>query len=243
MQINIIHLYPDFLNLYGDRGNIRTLEKRLNRRGIVSKVTTVEGEEALDLSDCDILFLGGGSDREQEIVCDKLIKYRKEIKEYAENGGVIIAVCGGYQLLGNFYQLKNKKIEGLGVINADTVSCETKRLIGNIILSCNIDGEEFEVAGFENHGGRTQIHGETPLGKVEFGFGNNGESGFEGVLYKNVFATYLHGPLLPKNPKLCDIILTRALKKKYPDFTALEPLDDTMEQIAFKEIKKRLLND
>lgn len=236
MEINIVHLYPDYLNLYGDRGNIAALCYRLEKRDINAVVTNIEGDGSLSLKDCDILFLGGGSDREQKIVCDKLLAHCDEIRNYIENGGVCIAVCGGYQLLGNFYQLKDETIEGLKILDTDTKRSDGKRLISNVILSCNIDGIDFKIAGFENHGGRTDIKNHTPLGKVVYGYGNNGVSGYEGVLYKNVFATYLHGPLLPKNPVLCDIILKRALKKKYGEDITLSPLDDEFENIAFKNV-------
>lgn len=241
--LHITHLYPDLLNLYGDRGNIATLVKRCAWRGIETNVQEITENALPDLENTDILFLGGGSDREQALVCSKLLRIKKELKEYAERGGVIIAVCGGYQLLGNFYQMGEETVEGLGILDIDTHR-GSNRLIGNIVLECSIDGEKFRLVGFENHGGRTDIKGETPLGKVLSGFGNNGVSGFEGVLKQNIFATYLHGPLLPKNPQLADVILKRALKQKYgvegtADFGALE---DTFEQEASRVMQNRLLS-
>ena len=240
MLINITHLYPDLLNLYGDRGNIKALTQRLKWRGIDVNVTKIEGDDILDLKNTDILFLGGGSDREQLIVEQKLLKYQDKIKDYVENDGVIVAVCGGYQLLGNYYKSHGETIKGLEIIDYHTEAKE-QRLIGNIVIRCSIDGLEFDVVGFENHGGRTVLNNANPLGKVIKGFGNNGEDGFEGVLYKNVFGTYLHGPLLPKNPKLTDIILTRALKRKYENFEGLTKIDDTLEEKTNKSVKELIL--
>lgn len=159
---------------------------------------------------------------------------KEELKAYAENGGVLVAVCGGYQLLGKYYKTANTKIEGLGILDIYTDAGDT-RLISNVVLEC----EKFDqpIVGFENHAGRTYIgENHTPLGKVKFGNGNTGDSGYEGVIYKNVIATYLHGPLLPKNPQLCDYILECALKRKYDDFDGLKPLDDELENKANKYI-------
>ncbi|MBR0415437.1 MAG: glutamine amidotransferase [Clostridia bacterium] len=229
-SIHILHMFPDLLNLYGDKGNIECLRKRLEWRGMEAQIRNCTYDDQLmDFSQTDIIFLGGGSDREQKIVCSALLKYRDQLKSYVENGGVLVAVCGGYQLLGKYYALPDEKIEGLDILDIYTEH-GSPRLIGNIVLKN--DSIAQNIVGFENHGGRTYIGNHTPLGKVVRGFGNTGESGAEGVLYKNVVATYLHGPLLPKNPQLCDMILEKALKQKYPDFTALEPLDDAMENKA-----------
>lgn len=229
-EINIIHLYPDLLNLYGDKGNIACMQKRLEWRGIKANVLQCTNKDSnIDLKSADIIFVGGGSDREQEIVCNKLLEKKDEIKEYVDDNGVLVAVCGGYQLLGKYYQTSNTKIKGLGILDIYTDAGET-RLISNVVLEC--DKFSQPIVGFENHAGRTYIGDCTPLGKVKFGNGNTGGSGYEGVLYKNVIATYLHGPLLPKNPQLCDYILTCALKRKYPEFQSLSPLDDKLENTA-----------
>lgn len=229
-EINIIHLYPDLLNLYGDKGNIACMQKRLEWRGIKANVLQCTNKDSnIDLKSADIIFVGGGSDREQEIVCNKLLEKKDEIKEYVDDNGVLVAVCGGYQLLGKYYQTSNTKIKGLGILDIYTDAGET-RLISNVVLEC--DKFSQPIVGFENHAGRTYIGDCTPLGKVKFGNGNTGVSGYEGVLYKNVIATYLHGPLLPKNPQLCDYILTCALKRKYPEFQSLSPLDDKLENTA-----------
>ena len=234
-EINIIHLYPDLLNLYGDRGNIACMEKRLEWRGITANVRQCTNKDSdIDLTGADIIFVGGGSDREQEIVCSRLLKKKDELKAYVNSGGVLVAVCGGYQLLGKYYKTALTKIEGLDILDIYTDSGDT-RLISNVVLEC--DKFDMPIVGFENHAGRTYLgEGVTPLGKVLFGNGNTGDSGYEGVIYKNVIATYLHGPLLPKNPQLCDYILERALERKYPDFKGLEPLDDGLEELANKYI-------
>lgn len=230
--VNILHLYPDLLNLYGDKGNIECMRKRLLWRGIDVNVTSCTNkDDSIDFFNTDIIFVGGGSDREQEIVCTKLLNYKEELTAFVEEGKTLVAVCGGYQLLGKYYQAGDKKIEGLGILDISTEAAKgEKRLIGNIVLKSDIINAP--VVGFENHGGRTEINGYTPLGKVVYGFGNNGKSGAEGVVYKNLIGTYLHGPLLPKNPELCDYILSNTLKHKYPDFKALTPLDDELENTA-----------
>ena len=236
-EINIVHLYPDLLNLYGDKGNIACMEKRLSWRGITANIVQCTNQNhSMDLGAADIIFVGGGSDREQEIVCNLLLKKKNELLKYVESDGVLVAVCGGYQLLGKYYQTANSKIEGLGILDIYTDAGDT-RLIGNVVLKT--DWLVQPITGFENHAGRTYIGSHTPLGQVIYGHGNTGESGYEGVIYKNVIATYLHGPLLPKNPLLCDNILTRALKRKYSDFTELKPLDDSLENRANQYIADR----
>ena len=240
-ELNIIHLYPDLLNLYGDRGNIACMQKRLEWRGIDAKVSTcTNSDHSINLENADIIFVGGGSDREQEIVCSLLLKKKDEITNYVENGGVLVAVCGGYQLLGKYYQTANSKIEGLGILDIYTDAGDT-RLIGNVVLESELFSQK--ITGFENHAGRTFIGNHTPLGKVLYGHGNTGESGYEGVVYKNVIATYLHGPLLPKNPMLCDYILLCAMKRKYSDFNGFEPLNDELEIMANKYIEERFVKE
>lgn len=236
-KIKIMHLYPDLLNLYGDRGNIECLKRRLLWRGIDAEVVSHTCDDNdFDISDIDIVFLGGGSDREQKIVCSRLLEHKDELKNFVENDGSLVAVCGGYQLLGKYYKLHDETIEGLDILDIYTEQGKN-RLIGNIILKS--DFLDDMVVGFENHGGRTYIGSHTPLGKVVYGYGNDENSGAEGVVYKNVVATYLHGPLLPKNPKLCDYILTNALKRKYRDFDKLTELDDSLENMANKYIVDR----
>lgn len=230
MKLTILHLYPDLLNLYGDRGNIECLKKRLIWRGIDAEVRTYTCDDSgFSLKDVDIVFIGGGSDREQKIVCNRLLEHKDELQSFVEDGGSLVAVCGGYQLLGKYYKLEDETIPGLEILDIYTEQGK-KRLISNIVLESEFIDQK--IVGFENHGGRTYIGSHKPLGKVLFGNGNADNAGAEGVVYKNVVATYLHGPLFPKNPKLCDFVLTNALKHKYPDFTELAPLDDELENIA-----------
>ena len=239
MKIKILHLYPDLLNLYGDRGNIECMRRRLLWRGIDAEVITHTCDDgALDISDIDIVFLGGGSDREQKIVCSRLLEHKKELHDYVEDGGVLVAVCGGYQLLGRYYKLEDETIEGLSILDIYTEQGKG-RLIGNIVLEA--DFLDQRIVGFENHGGRTYIGSHKPLGRVLSGYGNEEKSGAEGVVYKNVIATYLHGPLLPKNPALCDHILAAALRRKYADFKGLTALDDELENKANNYIVKRFV--
>lgn len=235
-KVNILHLYPDMLNLYGDKGNIECLKKRLLWRGIEAEITVCsEKDEHIDFENTDIIYAGGGSDREQAIVCLKLMKHKAEIKSFVENGKTLLAFCGGFEMMGNSFYNGDEKVEGLGVLDIDVVSHNAKeRLIGNVVLKSDfIDGY---IVGFENHGGKMNIKNYKPLGKVIAGHGNDGKSGFEGVIYKNFTGTYLHGPLLPKNPALCDFILLNTLKNKYPEFDKLSPLDDAFENMANKYI-------
>ncbi len=238
MKINIGHLYPDLLNLYGDRGNILALVRRMNLREIETEVKKYELNDSIDFENLDIIFVGGGSDREQLLVCNRMYEMKKEFSDYVEKNGVLVAVCGGYQLLGNYYKLENETIKGLGILDIYTEQ-KKGRLIGNIILESSVINST--IVGFENHGGRTYIGDHTPLGKVKYGFGNNDDKDGEGVIYKNVVATYLHGPLLPKNPKLSDYIIKNALEKKYQKKITLAPLDDKLETEAHNYVLKRFL--
>lgn len=227
-SLNIHHLYPDLLNLYGDKGNSSALEKRLLWRGVDATVTVCKQEDPLDISGFDIILLGGGADKEQETVCNLLSEKKAELSDYVENGGVLLATCGGFEILGT-----------LGILDIKT-SHDEARLIGDVIVKSDLF--DTPICGFENHAGRTDIGTYTPLGKVLYGNGSDGKSGYEGLVYKNLFATYLHGPLLPKNPHLCDEILLRALKKKYPYFDGLAPLNDTLETQANQYIAQNFLN-
>ncbi|HJB29486.1 MAG TPA: glutamine amidotransferase [Candidatus Blautia faecavium] len=229
MKITIGHLYPDLLNLYGDRGNIQCLMKRCQWRGIEAQTIPFELDDKIDFSKLDIVLLGGGSDREQMLVCKKLREIQGAFREYVESDGVVIAICGGYQLLGNYYHTDQGIIEGLELVDMYTEQGEG-RLISNIVLKSDLF--EMPVVGFENHGGRTMIKDNRPLGKVLYGSGNDGKSGYEGIVYKNMIGTYLHGPLLPKNPQLADWLIQHALEKKYGQKTELSPLDDIQEKEA-----------
>jgi len=235
MKITIGHLYPELLNLYGDRGNIQTLRKRLEWRGIDAEVREYSLKDTINFDELDIVFFGGGSDREQLLVCQHLKTIKEKFRRYVESDGVVVAICGAYQLMGHYYKMGDELIEGLGIVDIFTERGKG-RLIGNVIVQTDL--LDRPIVGFENHGGRTFIRDNKPLGKIIHGHGNNGEDGCEGIVYKNVFGTYLHGPLLPKNPHLCDYVLVRAIARRYGD-CHLKDLDDTMENNANEYVVKR----
>ncbi len=236
--LRIAHLYPELLNLYGDSGNILCLRRRMEWRGITPDVMEVHVDDTPSFSGVDIAFIGGGSDREQRIVCDKLLAEQAEIRAFVEDGGVLAAVCGGYQLLGSSYLMADERVEGLSLVDLYTDHGDP-RLIGNIVVESSISPQP--IVGYENHAGRTHLgEGVTPLGRVLYGHGNDGVTGYEGVLYKNVVGTYVHGPLLPKNPGVADYLIVRAMERKY-GIAELEPLDDTEELAANQVMYHRLV--
>jgi CobQ-like glutamine amidotransferase family enzyme len=239
-KVVICHLYPELLNLYGDSGNILCLRRRLSWRHIGCEVVEVHTQDRASFADADLVFIGGGSDREQRIVCEFLLSEKEELKAYVEDGGVLAAVCGGYQLLGESYLMGDERVEGLGLIDFYTDRGDP-RIIGNIVVQSSV--ADTPIVGYENHGGRTHLgSGVKSLGKVLYGGGNDGRSGEEGCLYKNVLATYVHGPLLPKNPQVADWLLSRALEHRYGD-GELEPLDDTAELDANRVMYERLMRE
>ncbi|AEF94023.1 CobB/CobQ domain protein glutamine amidotransferase [Desulfotomaculum nigrificans CO-1-SRB] len=239
-MLKVCHLYPDLLNLYGDRGNIIAFVQRCRWRGIPVEVLEVNIGEQVDFADVDFLFLGGGSDREQNLMAADLLKRKASLQQAIEEGLVVLAICGGYQMLGQYYLThEGKQIPGLGILNLYTRAGQ-QRLIGNVIIEANINGQPVKMAGFENHSGQTFIGDLEPLGKVLSGFGNNGQDGYEGARYKNVFCSYLHGPLLPKNSKLTDLLISLALQRRGMDIT-LTPLNDDLENSAVEVIVKRYL--
>lgn len=237
MELNICHMYPDLLNVYGDVGNILILKYRSENRGIKTNIFNVSINDDFDSSKYDIVFFGGGQDYEQSIVSKDLMKNKKvEIKKYIESNKVFLSICGGYQLLGKYYVTPSgEELEGLSALDIYTKS-GNKRFIGNTIIY-NKEFDETYV-GFENHSGKTYIGNLKPLGEVLAGYGNNGEDGYEGCIYKNTYCTYFHGSLLSKNPELADRLLFSALKNKYGKFI-LPPLDDTYELKAKEFIIKR----
>jgi len=237
MELVIAHIHPELLNLYGDSGNIITLKARLSARGIDAKIIEYGIEDSLDFSSTDIIYIGGGTDREQLTSCKKLCSFKAEFKSYSEDGGTILAVAAGYPLLGQYYEQNSEKIEALGLLDMYTEQGDD-RTIGNVILESDLIGTT--IVGFENHSGRTYINNHSPLGKVRYGYGNSGKKDYEGAVDKNIIGTYLHGPLLPKNPILTDYILKNALLRKYGK-AELEPLDDTMEMMAHDYILNRFL--
>ena len=236
MKLTIGYLYPDLFDLYGDRGNVRCLYKRLQWRGIGAEVVPFLSGSKIDFSAVDILCWGGGSDRSQELAAGYLREIRRDFREYVEADGVVLAVCAAFQLLGEYYKTESGMVEGLGILDIRT-RWEPGRLVGNVVLESPLF--RAPVVGFENHAGRTCIGNHTPLGKVLFGHGNTGQDGCEGVVYRNVIGTYLHGPLLPKNPEVCDFLLERALKRKYGGNIALEELGDLWENRAKSRILER----
>ena len=239
MELKICHLYPDILNLYGDRGNILCMEQRLYWRGIDVVTEGVSIGEMLDASQYDLIFVGGGQDFEQEVLLEDLNGGKKdELKAAIEDGIAVLAICGGYQMLGHYYETwDGQKCAFTGAVDLYTVG-DKQRMIGNYMFTC--DELNCEIVGFENHSGKTYLGaGVKPMGKVLAGFGNNGEDGTEGARYKNVFGTYSHGSLLPKNPKLADHILRVALERKYGE-AELTPLDDSLETAAHDYMKRRL---
>ena len=231
-ELHICHLYPDVLNLYGDRGNVLTLKKRLEWRGIGCTVTEMPIGERAPLGRFDLFFIGGGQDFEQSLLLDDLRGGKgDDIKAAVEDGKTFLCVCGGYQLMGRYYETHTgEKFQFLGAMDLYTGARE--RLIGNFAF----DTEYGPVVGFENHSGRTYLgEGVRPLGKVIRGYGNNGADGTEGARYKNVFCTYSHGPVLPKNPALADAILSCALERRFGR-TELAPLGDMSEREAHESV-------
>ena len=236
--LTIVHLFPELLNLYGDGGNVIALTRRLQRRGLPVEVREIGMGDAMDFSQADIVFIGGGADREQMIVKDAMAARKSELSAYVADGGVLLAVCGGYQFLGHSYAMDDVVVEGLGVIDMETVRGEG-RLIGNAVIQSDIC--DAPIVGFENHGGRTTLGPDAkPLGRV-LGktFGNNGEDGFEGVHQGNLVGTYLHGPLLPKNPQVADYLIAQAFDRR-GDALELAPLDDAVELEANRVMAERL---
>lgn len=241
-SLKICHLYPDTLNLYGDRGNIVCMQKRMQWRGFDADIEEVNIGENFNPDDYDIFFIGGGQDFEQSILLKDLAGEKgKNIIKAVDDEKVFLTICGGYQMLGKYYKTwDGKQCDFLGAIDVYTIG-DKKRMIGNFMFKLDSKDGGDTVVGFENHSGKTYLGKNVrPLGKIISGYGNNGKDGSEGARYKNVFASYSHGPLLPKNPNLCDLILKTALERKYGNVT-LERLDDEFEIRANEYMKNRLL--
>jgi CobQ-like glutamine amidotransferase family enzyme len=240
--LRIAHLYADEMNIYGDRGNILTLTRRAEWRGIPVEVRAIGRGPAPDLSDIDLIFWGGGQDRDQELVFTDAARHKVQaIRAAIDGGAVVLAVCGGYQLLGEYYVTADgKQLPGLGLVDLHTVP-GSRRNIGNIVIETGALGlDPPTLVGFENHSGKTYLGaGLQPLGRVLRGAGNNGEDGTEGVVSGNIFGTYLHGSLLPKNPHFADELLERALRRR--GFGRLTPLDDTAEMSAHDAVRQVVL--
>jgi CobQ-like glutamine amidotransferase family enzyme len=234
MELRFLALYPEQMNIYADRGNVLFLQRRCEWRGIDFAYASAGPGEKFDPAAHDFVYLGGGQDRDQRAVAgDMVASKRTAMVEATEDGTVVLAVCGGYQLLGSSYQLDRESLPGLDLVELETVRSAGPRLIGNVAIEVDLGDGRQVVAGFENHGGRTHLNaGATPLGKVLKGFGNNGEDGFEGVRRNNLIGTYLHGPLLPKNAWLADHLIALALERRYGERPQLEPLPDELERAA-----------
>jgi len=231
VKIRIAHLYPDYLNIYADRGNIAVLARRAAWRGHELEVHSVSVGEPVRAGEHDLLYVGGGQDREQALVSHDLLAKGKGLLEAVADGAALLAVCGGYQLLGRSYRdFHGADLPGIGLFPFDTVAGET-RMIGDVLLECELEpGDRRTLAGFENHAGRTRLDpGAEPLGRVVAGFGNDGESGREGCRVGRAVGTYLHGPLLPRNPWFADWLLAQALAHRLGEAPQLDPLSDDLE--------------
>ncbi|MCY4086745.1 MAG: glutamine amidotransferase [Actinomycetia bacterium] len=240
MQLTVAHLYPDQLNIYADRGNMAVLERRAAWRGIELTYTPVPRDGQLPPR-LDLVYIGGGQDREQGLIAPDLARHATRLRACVEDGAALLAVCGGYQLLGRFYRDRvGSELPGVGLFPHSTVAGET-RMIGDVLLESDLEeNQPRPIAGFENHAGRTTLEaGALPLGRVVRGFGNNGTDGLEGCRLGNAIGTYLHGPLLPRNPWLADWLLSRALEHATGKEVSLDPLGDEVEALAFAVAAKR----
>lgn len=236
-ELNILELYPKDMNIYGDSGNVLVLKKRAEKRNISVNILSYNIGDSFP-KNVDIVVAGGGQDSGQEKVNKDLLKIKDKLKKLAENYTPMLLICGSYQLFGNYFRTNEGKVlKGIGILNAYT-EATNERMVGNIITESVPFGE---IIGYENHSGKTTLEGDTlPLGLVKLGAGNNGEDNTEGARYKNVIGTYLHGSLLPKNPRIADFLISEAMAKKYPDdFTKLKTLDDSLADEARKVASTR----
>lgn len=241
--MKIAWLYHDFMDLYGDKGNIMVLQKRCEDRGIPCQVDKIGIGDETDLCDYDLIFLGGGADKEQLQLIPDLMARRENIRKAMDEGTFALLICGGYQLFGEYYiAADGTKIDGLGFHSYYTDTGKAgARCIGNIVIEAQLDGRTTEIMGFENHGGQT-CHVTHPLGKVIKGCGNSFDAGFEGYLDDHMLGTYIHGPLLPKNPDVADFVIVKAMQKRNPSFRLeeLKPLDDSVAQLAREQVRRKL---
>ncbi|MEW5706783.1 MAG: glutamine amidotransferase [Actinomycetota bacterium] len=255
MKISLYHLYPEAMNLYGDYGNVLSIIKRCNWRGINVEVVNVRKGDDVDFSSADIIFMGGGQDRSQQVIAEDLLAKGQRIKDAIEGGTCALTICGAYQLFGYYFKTKDGiELPGIGIFDAYTVAGD-RRLIGNVLIDCSefmpranglqqsklLVKSNLELVGFENHSGKTYLGKEVfPLGRVIRGYGNDGLGRWEGCRYLNAFGTYLHGPLLSKNPWFTDYLILLALNHRYGKGISLAELDDSIEQSAFNSAKKRI---
>jgi CobQ-like glutamine amidotransferase family enzyme len=230
-SLRLVHLYPDLMSVYGDRGNVLALTRRAEWRGIDVDLRELSLNDELDARDVDLIFFGGGQDREQTVVSlDFLAQKAGAVCEAVHEGAALLSVCGGYQLLGTSYTtVDGQELPGAGLFGVRSVP-GSKRHIGNVLIETDLDGQTRTLVGFENHSGRTYLEpGVRPLGRTVVGAGNNGEDGTEGAVFKGAIGCYLHGSLLPKNPWLADRLLAAALEHRTGDAVTLTPLDDRAE--------------
>ncbi len=234
--VNIAHLYPKLLNIYGDWGNVLTIKKRCEWRNIDVNIDSINIGDSIDIKKYDFYFIGGGQDQQQIAVSKELQKHKASLQDARDENAVFLAICGGYQLLGHYYlPHQGDKLEGISLLDAYTIAGD-KRFIGNVTAECNFVSPA-SLVGFENHSGLTYLQNDTePLAFVKTGNGNNGTDKTEGAKYKNVFGTYLHGSFLPKNPHFADYLITLALHKRYKEKIELSPLDDEFENNAHKSL-------
>ncbi len=239
MELRVLSLYPEQMNIYADRGNIVFLQRRCEWRGIGFSHAGAGPGDAVDPTAHDLFYIGGGQDRDQRMVAaDMVASKRADLAAAVESGAALLAVCGGYQLLGHRYQLGEETLPGLGLADLETVREPGPRLIGNVAIEVDLGAGPRLLAGFENHGGRTYLGpGVQPLGRVVSGHGNNDKDGLEGVRRHNMLGTYLHGPLLPKNAWLADHLIAVALERRYGSRPELDPLDDTFEAAAHESAR------
>jgi CobQ-like glutamine amidotransferase family enzyme len=233
-DIRLVHLYPDLMSVYGDRGNVLALVRRAEWRGIPISLRQVSLGDTLDSSEMDLVFFGGGQDREQAVVSPDFLEQKGEaVRQAVLGGAALLSVCGGYQLLGTSYTtVDGQELPGAGLFDVRSVP-GPRRHIGNVLVETSLGGEWRTLVGFENHSGRTYLGPDVqPLGKVIVGAGNNGEDGFEGAVYRTAIGCYLHGSLLPKNPWLADFLLAAALAHRLSHPVSLDPLDDHLENEA-----------
>ena len=234
--LRVCALYPDLMNIYADRGNLLLLERRCAWRGIGFELRAAGLGEAVDPDAHDLFYLGGGQDRDQLLCAHDLVRTKRDALHAAAGAGkLVLGICGGFQLLGHTYVLGEEEVPGLGLVDLRTVRVDSHRLIGNVAIEVELDpGDRRVLAGFENHGGRTDLgRGERALGRVLRGHGNTGESGAEGVRRDGVIGTYLHGPLLPKNAWFADWLIRRATGLR-----ELAPLDDALEEAAHASARR-----
>ncbi len=246
LSLTLAHLYPEHMNIYGDRGNIITLAQRCQWRGIALRVVPISVGDRVDWPAMDLAFFGGGQDSGQSLIANDLLHHQREgLTRAIDDGLVMLAICGGYQLLGHYFLTHSgERLPGVGVLDIHTVGGK-KRMIGNTVVQLShplAPAGPTYLVGFENHSGRT-YHGPNvaPLGRIVVGYGDNGEDHLSGATYHNTIGCYLHGSLLPKNPHLADALLTRALRRRYGSSLRLPPLDDTLEQRAHQTMLKRLV--